>query len=224
MYLGELHARLIELAQRRVRAGEITERGLARRCGMSQPHLHNVLKQIRALSNDAADRLMQALGVTIADLLWTGLGDAGGDLRAVPVLRNRLGPGADAVLGVYRGTMALPASLVAGLVDPVAARLAPDLALPRGVAANDLVLLDQNPVVRSSARGGGLWVVAEEGGLRVRYLRAGGTILYVASEATLDDPRRWLAVSPAERNVLEVVMARVVWLSRELGQDPAQAG
>jgi len=224
VYLGELHARLIELAQRRVRAGEITERGLARRCGMSQPHLHNVLKQIRALSNDAADRLMQALGVTIADLLWTGLGDAGGDLRAVPVLRNRLGPGADAVLGVYRGTMALPASLVAGLVDPVAARLAPDLALPRGVAANDLVLLDQNPVVRSSARGGGLWVVAEEGGLRVRYLRAGGTILYVASEATLDDPRRWLAVSPAERNVLEVVMARVVWLSRELGQDPAQAG
>jgi hypothetical protein len=132
VYLGELHARLVELAQRRVRAGEVTERGLARRCGMSQPHLHNVLKHIRALSNDAADRLMQALGVTIADLLWAGLGDAGGDLRAVPVVRNRLGPGADAALGVYRGTMALAASLVAGLVDPVAARLAPDLALPRG--------------------------------------------------------------------------------------------
>ena len=224
MYLGELHARLIGLAQRRVRTGEVTERGLARRCGMSQPHLHNVLKHVRALSNDAADRLMQALDVTIADLLWTGLGDAGGDLRVVPIARNRLGPGADAVLAVHRGTMALPASLVTGLVDPVAARLAPDLALPRGMEASDLVLLDQNPVVRSNARGGGLWVVAEAGGLRVRYLRAGGTLLYIANEANLEDPRRWLAVSPAERDVLEVVVARVVWLSRKLVEEPVATG
>ena len=64
-----LRSRLISLLQRRVRNGEWTVRALARRSGISQPHLHNVLKGIRQISEENADRLMQAAGLSIFDLL-----------------------------------------------------------------------------------------------------------------------------------------------------------
>lgn len=233
MYFAELQRRLIELALRRVRAGGISERRLAKSCGVSQPHIHNVLKNIRALSNASADRLMRALEVTVAELLWSGSGDNCAEVRAVPVLRSRLGPGSDATLTVHRGMTPLPADLVAGLIKPVAALLGPDLALPRIVAANDMVLLDQSPAVRSGMLssgvwGSGVWVIEEEGSLRVRYLFSSlsnslgdpagsdGSLLYTANEATVADPRQWNSVSLAERGVLEIVRARIVWFGRAI--------
>ena len=64
-----LKRRLIARLQRRVRNGEWTVRALARRSGISQPHLHNVMKGIRQLSEENADRLMQAAGLSVFDLL-----------------------------------------------------------------------------------------------------------------------------------------------------------
>jgi hypothetical protein len=78
------------------------------------------------------------------------------------------------------------------------------------------VLLDQSPALRASPGGRRLWVVKEEGGLRVRYLRLGGTRIYIANEATVDDPQRWLSVPLKGRNILDIVRARVVWVGREL--------
>ena len=65
-------------------------------------------------------------------------------------------------------------------------------------------------------RGGGPWVVADDSGLRARYVRTGGSLVYIASEATLAEPRKWQAVPTAERNILDIVMARVVWIGREI--------
>lgn len=59
-----------EEIRRRVQNGEITERGLARAAGLSQPHVHNVLKGARVMSPDSADRLVRALGLSATDLLW----------------------------------------------------------------------------------------------------------------------------------------------------------
>ncbi len=53
----------------RVRNGEITERGLARRTGISQPHIHNVLKGKRFFSWEAADAVLLELGLTVEDLV-----------------------------------------------------------------------------------------------------------------------------------------------------------
>ena len=39
MSLNDLHRRLVEVARERVRSGEVSERGLARLCGVSQPHM-----------------------------------------------------------------------------------------------------------------------------------------------------------------------------------------
>lgn len=52
-----------------VRNGALTERGLARRVGMSQSHIHNVLKGARILTPGTADRILESLGLTLVDLL-----------------------------------------------------------------------------------------------------------------------------------------------------------
>jgi hypothetical protein len=219
MYLAEIHRALIETAHRRVRAGELTERGLARLCGISQPHLHNVLKHIRALSTDSADRLMRALNLSTEDILWAGSGGGGTCVRSVPLAQMRIGPGYDTALTATRGAMPFPAALVDGLIDPIAARLAPDLVLPRALAANDLVLLDQNRETRAAIDRAGPWVVAANGGLSVRYLRRGGTLLYIANEANLKEPARWQAIPLARENILDVVRARIVWFGRKIQEE-----
>ena len=222
MYFRELQNRLIDIARARVHAGELTERGLARMCGISQPHIHNVLKSIRVLSADGTDRLMRALDISAGDLLWRVSGEPDTGFRAVPVVRNRIGPGSDAVFTVIHGHYPLPESLLSDLVDPVAARLGPDLVLPRALAAHDLVLLDQNPRVRSTPSGAqGVWVVKEGASLSVRYLRMDGTSLYLANEVTLKDPQQWHSIPLAGRNILDIVRARVVWMGREMEKEPA---
>ncbi len=69
MYFELLQLRLIAHVQRRVHCGELTERGLARHTGISQPHLHNMLKGARVLSPQMADILLHHLHITLLDLL-----------------------------------------------------------------------------------------------------------------------------------------------------------
>jgi hypothetical protein len=70
-----LQRRLIAHVQDRVQRGELTERGLARLTGISQPHLHNILKGVRVLSPQIGDVLLRHLHITVLDLLreeeWT---------------------------------------------------------------------------------------------------------------------------------------------------------
>jgi hypothetical protein len=221
VYFHELQRKLIDLARERVRAGEVTERGLAKICAISQSHMHNVLKNVRGFSTDSADRLMKALDLRVPDLLWRAPEGIDSDIRAIPIVRNRIGPGTDAVLSTFRGHIPMPDWLVKDAMDPVVARLAPDLVMPKALAAHDLVLLDQNPAVRANPQLGSLWVVAEGAGLRVRYLRMAGAQLHVADELTLEEPQKWRVVPPQGRNILDVVRARIVWISREIETEPA---
>lgn len=222
MYFQDLRDKLVGIARERIQAGELTERGLARKCGISQPHIHNVLKNVRLPSTEAMDRIMQALDIRATDLLWGVSAEPGAHFRAVPLVRSRIGPGSDALLTSVRGHFPFPELLLKGLVDPLAANLGPDLVLPRGLLAHDLVLLDQNPLVRSSPSGdAGVWVVREGSSLSVRYLRREGTRLYVGNEATHDQPERWHTVLLTQRNILDIVRARIVWTSREMEKSPA---
>lgn len=65
----ELQDRLLTALRTRIRNGAITERGLARAAGVSQPHLHNVLKGVRLLTPAVADRLLLTAGLSVVDLL-----------------------------------------------------------------------------------------------------------------------------------------------------------
>jgi hypothetical protein len=68
MKLVILRTRVVGRLNERIRNGELTERGLARMTGVSQPHMHNVLKGTRALSPEMADQILERLGMTVLDL------------------------------------------------------------------------------------------------------------------------------------------------------------
>ncbi len=73
---AELLGLVRDQVRAQVRNGQITERGLALRVGISQPYLHNVLKGARQMTPDLADRLMRELNLTVTDLFvqWIGPG------------------------------------------------------------------------------------------------------------------------------------------------------
>ncbi|MCU1233564.1 MAG: transcriptional regulator, family [Candidatus Solibacter sp.] len=69
MTFEALRARLVENLRLRVRSGEATERGLARITGISQPHLHHVLKGKRLLSFERADEVLRRLDMDLLELV-----------------------------------------------------------------------------------------------------------------------------------------------------------
>ncbi|HXB71852.1 MAG TPA: helix-turn-helix transcriptional regulator [Candidatus Acidoferrales bacterium] len=69
MTFHDLQQRLIEDLRQRVRSGDVTERGLARATGVSQPHMHNVLKGTRLLSVETADQILRNLDMDLLDLI-----------------------------------------------------------------------------------------------------------------------------------------------------------
>jgi hypothetical protein len=69
MTLGDLQKRFVALLRKRVRNGELTERGLARMVGISQPHMHNVLHGKRSFSVETTDEMMRLLRVDVLDLV-----------------------------------------------------------------------------------------------------------------------------------------------------------
>jgi transcriptional regulator with XRE-family HTH domain len=69
MYVAELLSALQERLRRDIRNGHLTERGLARRSGISQAHIHNVLKGARTMSPGVADQILSALGISVRDLI-----------------------------------------------------------------------------------------------------------------------------------------------------------
>ena len=69
MTFYDLQQCLLEELRQRVRSGAATERGLARLSGISQPHLHNVLKGKRILSFEKADEILVRLNLDVLDLI-----------------------------------------------------------------------------------------------------------------------------------------------------------
>ena len=69
MNFDHLRKLLVEFLRKKIRNGEWTERSLAKQADISQPHLHNVLKGVRVLSPEMADRLLETVGLTVRDLL-----------------------------------------------------------------------------------------------------------------------------------------------------------
>jgi len=63
MLFHALRNGLIEELRTLVRSGQFTERSLARYLGVSQPHLHNVLCGVRALTFDFADHAISKLDI-----------------------------------------------------------------------------------------------------------------------------------------------------------------
>ncbi|PWU11756.1 MAG: XRE family transcriptional regulator [Terriglobia bacterium] len=69
MDFQRLQSRLIANLRDRIQRGDVTERALARMTGISQPHLHHVLKGKRLLSMEKTDQILHHLRLDLRDLL-----------------------------------------------------------------------------------------------------------------------------------------------------------
>jgi transcriptional regulator with XRE-family HTH domain len=72
MTLGDLQQRFVGILRKRIRSGELSERALARMVGVSQPHMHNVLKGKRTFSVETVDDIMRHLRMDVLDLIEPG--------------------------------------------------------------------------------------------------------------------------------------------------------
>ena len=72
MNFREQQRRLVAYLREQVRGGNASERGLARLTGISQPHMHNVLKGKRLLSLGMADQVLARLHLDLLDFIEPG--------------------------------------------------------------------------------------------------------------------------------------------------------
>jgi hypothetical protein len=226
--------KLLVYVRSQIRNGDLTERGFARLIGISQPHVHNVLKGVRNLSPNIFDLALKYLHLSLLDLVPSHELEAHLRRRRIPTrttdvpfLDRPIGPGMpwSAILDPHR-TFALPLPAVEIQANEVhanlvMARLVPDPAM-RTLAAADLVLLDTTRLDtshQSEFAPRGLYVVERGSETLVRYIRPGAHRYYLATDATLDTPADWesLPVSSTELGV--AVKARVRWIGQEYDRD-----
>jgi len=225
MCFEDLQQRLIATIKARLRNGEMTERRLARVTGISQPHVHNVLKGARFLSLEVADRILRQLGMSILDLVTEGEWQERlcsrcirrGRYEEVPVLDGWLGPGLPLPRTASRiECYPFPDSYLTPLEKPLVARLARDEKMAGMLRENDLALLDHSRHNRMRPEPEGLYVVSRHGEGVIRRLRAHSACLQLVTE---DSPGQRMCeeeVPLATYHILDLVQAKVVWIGRDL--------
>ena len=155
MYFEALHARLLATLRAGLHNGRLTERNLARLTGISQPHVHNILKGARVLTPDIADLFLKTLHLSVLDLIessemetvCSSRPDAGRFLR-IPVLRGLVGPGhawPSAIDSTHEIWMR--AAACAGPSVLVALHLAPDPLVFGADGLGGVALLDTSPML-----------------------------------------------------------------------------
>lgn len=219
-----LNQRLLERVRSLIRNGELSERQFARLTGISQPHVHNVLKGARALSPELADVILAHLRISPLDLLTRE--ELASHLSAMtPAPESRLMnvPLLSGLLGLHqpiprkgphRELHSIPIHLTDSVTEPLIVSLAADPEMEPLFAARDLVLLDQSESVRGMVAPEHHYIVRTPDGPCVRSLQRAGGILALISEKNRSDPDSWPRIELSGRNILDIVLARVIWLNR----------
>jgi transcriptional regulator with XRE-family HTH domain len=216
-----LQTRLVAEVRARVRNGEISERGLARLSGISQPHIHNVLKGTRLLSLYTADRILRHLRIDLADLLTAEDGDAprprrphadAAECRAVALLDGWIGPEHPFPHVVGRERYPFMAADVERLESPVAARLAPSPRRAPIFSGSGVVLLERAEAVRLEPDEEGYFALDLPSGGAIGAVRRGRRHLYLKDPAA----EAWQPIPVPERGPLDVIQGRVSVVVRQL--------
>jgi transcriptional regulator with XRE-family HTH domain len=223
--------KLLAYVRGQISNGELTERGFARLIGISQPHVHNVLKGVRNLSPNIFDLALKYLHLSLLDLVPDDQVEA--HLRSrrvlqrsaeVPFLGRPIGPGMPWPAGLNpRKKFPLPFPSPHAPANLVMASLVPDPSMQSTLGSSDVALLDTSPGQPSSFAPQDLFVV-ERGNKAgseavIRYIRAGAHCYYLATDATLDAPLDWEALPVSASELAAAVKARVRWIGRERDRD-----
>ena len=219
-----LQERLVSQVRARVRNGEISERSLARLTGISQPHIHNVLKGARQLSPDMADRMLARLRIDLADLLTAGEGPAApgssacrdpadiAECRTVVILDGWIGREYPYPKAAGLERYPFPAADVESLESPIAARLAPDPLRASLFGARGVVLLDRSERARLNPDEQGYFALDLSGAGTIGLVRRVRRRLYLwvcLAEV-------WQSIPLPDREPLAVIQGRVGLLVRHL--------
>jgi len=219
----DAQAKLLAYVRDRIHNGEFTERGLARLIGISQPHVHNVLKGVRNLSGEIFDSMLEHFQLSLLDLaaaeeLEASLWKRRTSERAVeaPVLASPVGPGWGWQAGLDRRRhFPLPFPALAVPPELVMARLVADPAMRTRLASVDIALLDVSERATSEIAPEGLYVVSVGGEGLLRYIRPGAQHHYLATDSNLDRPIEWERLNLSAAELSSAVKARVRWVGRE---------
>ncbi len=225
-----LRGRLVEKVRRRIQNGELTERALALKVDISQPHLHNLLKGVRAFNARSSDRLLAGLAMSALDLLETDELRRTLLMRAraaelsieVPVLKDRLGPGLpwpDQPSPFER--VPVPIRYLSRLDNPVVARLAHDETLTPLLSTGDLVLLDSSPEGLMCPDPEALFAVILDGQVCLRWVRRGRGSLYLIRASCRNAPHRWERSAAPWTGLIRARAIPLHWMYEpELLRDP----
>lgn len=220
-------AKLLAYVRDRLHNGEFTERGLARLIGISQPHVHNVLKGARNLSPEILDSILQHFQMSLLDLASHAELEAGLERRRtgdrtleVPFLARAIGPGAAWPTGLDRHRrFPLPFRALAISVELVMARLIADPDMRASLQSADIGLLDTSERARREISANGLYVVALRNEALLRYVRRGAQRVYLANDSNQNRPLQWERLEVHAADLPALVKARVQWLGREQDRD-----
>jgi hypothetical protein len=211
--------KLLAYVRSQIRNGELTERGLARSVGISQPHVHNVLKGVRNLSPEFFDLALRYFHLDMLDLV--PLPELEAHLRSrrlprrsaeVPFLGGPIGPGMPWPTGLSpRQKFPLPFPWIAAPPDLVMARLTADPSMP-SAAAFDVALLDTAPIHPARLAPQSLFVIERGREAVLRYVRPGAQHYYLATDLTLDTPSDWEPLPLSAGQLAAAVKARVRWI------------
>ena len=223
MNFREAQVRLLSALQDRIRNGDLTERGIGRLTGISQPHVHNVLKGVRTLSPDVFDLVLAALNFSLLDLyskeeLLAHIDWRHGSHRNLEVafLQSAIGPKMPWPAGVSeRQQYPVPGWVKSSADDLALARVTPDERMGSLLANCDLAILDVSDHARTELSPEAVYAVEREHEVILRHLRYGGHCLYVVDEQSLNLPARWEAVQLPDGGAAGLVRARVIWVGRE---------
>jgi hypothetical protein len=216
--------RLLEALRERVQNGQLTERGVARSAGISQPHVHNVLKGVRNLSSESIDLIFRCLDCSVLDLCTVvELQDHLERLCAVPqptfdlpFVSSPIGPGQPWPTGVdWQDRNPVPCVVGAMGQQLVLARLWPDIDMEASTLNKNIAILDLSEI--NTYYSDILYVVDRGHDAVLRSIRPGFEKVYLVADTDADCPERWEALL-TPFGPTTVIRARVCRFGNEAGQ------
>ncbi|MBC8167930.1 MAG: hypothetical protein H7Y20_18935 [Bryobacteraceae bacterium] len=224
MFFSDLRDTFLNSLRAGVCNGETTERSLARLVGVSQPHMHNVLKGTRTLTPELMDRFLYHKRLSVLDLVDSAAIARHLDMERpnpalysyLPVVKGSLGPGhawPTAIEAHERFPVAVSAAR--RMWHPVVAKLGVDLHMHPLFGEGDMALLDQSHQARTEFDDDALYVIKKGRAGQVRRIRVIGPAVYAVSEDCLARPGLWERLPVEGQHKAHFVRARATLLARE---------
>jgi hypothetical protein len=213
----QLFDALLRHVRELIRRGDLSERGLARLIGYSQPHVHNVLAGVRYMNARFADDLLGGLGLTLKDLSRPTGRPALLSHVPVPLCSGEISPNREypSEKGVATAILA-PAAALGAAGNCLAFRIGGDEhSMWPAVCPGDTVVVDPALRGRRHPDVQGIYVMRINGrGFIRRCRRVGDRLLVISDQEPSGPPVGWISLENCK--ILDVVRGRIVWISRSL--------